>query len=238
MSTRDKPARRARAPIVLNMCSLAKTSPSSAADPRAGVQGREREHARSSLPNVTHRLKPVASGYGLKPDWVGPRSAQFRKRGPGAPPAGAGYSLTTCPVRMLSSAANTMRSELIASAQWSVRSTSPRIAFRNSRCSRSQSSWWPGSSSVDLDRVGRDEARPRASSAAWWMRKRVGLGVGVVVGGRRRPRRPSPWRRSTRSPSARSCPSRRRRSRSSSAPSRPRTSRPSRRRRRCGDGRN
>ena len=49
------------------------------------------------------------------------------------------YSLTTCPVRMLSSAANTMRSELIASAQWSVRSTSPRIARRNSRCSRSQS---------------------------------------------------------------------------------------------------
>src|ERR1700722_16725520 len=62
---------------------------------------------------------------------------------------GSRHSFTTCPVRMLSSAAKTMRSELIASSRCPPRSISPRIALRNRRCSRSQSSWWPGSSLVD-----------------------------------------------------------------------------------------
>ena len=48
--------------------------------------------------------------------------------------------VTTCPVRTLSSAASTMRSELIASSTWPLMSRSWRIASRNSSCSRLHSS--------------------------------------------------------------------------------------------------
>src|SRR5262245_20993861 len=54
--------------------------------------------------------------------------------------------LTARFVRMLSSAASTMRRLFTASSIWLVRSRSSWIAFRKKRCSRLQSSWWSGSS--------------------------------------------------------------------------------------------
>jgi hypothetical protein len=64
----------------------------------------------------------------------------FRKSGTAAKPAAA-YSSTARRVRMLSSAASTMRRLLTASSIHSDRSRSSRMAFRKNACSRSHSSW-------------------------------------------------------------------------------------------------
>jgi hypothetical protein len=104
-----------------------------------GGEGSRAKRASGRFPHPAGRSPSARTG--VLPDTLWPATFSRREKGRSASSdRNSLQSFTTCPVRMLSSAAKTMRSELIASSRCSLRSTSPRIALRNRRCSRSQSS--------------------------------------------------------------------------------------------------
>ena len=81
-----------------------------------------------------------------------------------------GYSLTTSPVRMLSSAANTMRSELSASAQMVGEIDLAADRPQEQPLLALAKLLMAGLVLGRLDRRRASTKRPSASSAAWWMR--------------------------------------------------------------------
>ncbi len=122
----------------------------------AGARPRGRPLGRRRARAADHRQAPAAPGRtDLRPDLrcrcrrarvtPSPQEAVAVRAPPPSGPAVCrrenAYSSTARRVRMLSSAASTMRSELTASVIQSDRSRSSRIAFRKNACSRSQSSW-------------------------------------------------------------------------------------------------